>query len=98
MIRTTMEAARGSFSSGIPRNTSDMPYDVRGNEVPRGGSGGSWDSSPIPGGLMQGSEGDIGQFLKPGRLPHKHNFNIGRNSGRTKNEQPEEENGPGTNT
>jgi hypothetical protein len=47
---------------------------------------------------MQGSEGDIGQFLKPGRLPHKHNFNIGRNSGRTKNEQPEEENGPGTNT
>jgi hypothetical protein len=95
-IRTTLPAA-AHFTEPAYKNTKDMPYDIKGNEQPRRGSGGGFDSSPIPVEEPQG--GDVTEMLPEtgGRLPQKEEFNTGRNSGRTNNEQPQEENGPGTN-
>jgi hypothetical protein len=84
-----------TFSNPPAKHTSQLPYEVKGNEPPRKGYSPNVFGTPIP----SGENLDVTEGLPEtgGRLPHLKEFNTGRNSGRTETEQPNEVNGAGTN-
>ncbi len=94
-ISQSLPAAR--FSNPAPKTTGEMPYDIRGNEPPRRGSGGGFDSSPIPyGEHLDVTDTAAGFSGHPNAAEHKMDFNRGRNSGQGTPEDNPSEGGPGT--